>query len=39
MVEPPVIKIDGDEAKKWLDTGAKPSDTVRDLLKKSGVIE
>ena len=39
MVEPPVIKIDGDEAKKWLDDGAKPSDTVRALLKKSGVIE
>ncbi len=39
MVEPPVIKIDGEAAKKWLGTGAKASDTVRDLLKKSGVIE
>ncbi len=39
MVEPPVIKIDGEEAKKWLGTGAKPSDTVRDLLKKAGVID
>lgn len=39
MVEPPVIKIDGEKAKQWLDTGAKPSDTVRDLLRKSGVIE
>lgn len=39
MVEPPAIKLDSEKAKKWLETGAKPSDTVRALLKKSGVIE
>ncbi|MDD6154043.1 MAG: 30S ribosomal protein S16 [Eubacteriales bacterium] len=39
MTEPPVIKIDGEEAKKWIANGAQLSDTVRALMKKSGVIE
>lgn len=37
--EPVEIKIDAEKAKKWLDCGAQPSDTVRSLLKKSGIIE
>ncbi|MDR2939056.1 MAG: 30S ribosomal protein S16 [Clostridiales bacterium] len=36
---PSVIKVDGDVAKKWLDNGAQPTDTVRGILKKSGVIQ
>ncbi|HHU64357.1 MAG TPA: 30S ribosomal protein S16 [Clostridiales bacterium] len=36
---PVQLKIDGDKAKSWLEKGAQPSDTVRSLLKKSGVIE
>ena len=36
--EPSVIKIDADKAKQWLSNGAQPTDTVRDLLKKSGVL-
>ncbi len=36
---PVQIKIDNDKAKSWLEKGAQPSDTVRSLLKKSGVIE
>ena len=37
MTEPAAtIKID---AEKWLKSGAQPTDTVRVLLKKSGVIE
>ncbi len=39
MTEPKEIKVDGEKAKKWIDNGAQPSDTVRALLKKSGVIE
>ena len=35
---PAVIKVNEEEAKKWLSNGAQPSDTVRVLLKKSGVI-
>ncbi|HKM28629.1 MAG TPA: 30S ribosomal protein S16 [Anaerovoracaceae bacterium] len=39
LVEPVEIKIDGEKAKKWLGTGAQPTETVRALLKKSGIIE
>lgn len=37
--EPVVINIDADIAKKWLDYGAQPTETVRALFKKHGVIE
>ena len=37
--EPVVLKVDADAVKKWLSTGAQPSDTVKALLKKAGVIE
>ena len=37
--EPADIKIDAEIAKKWLACGAQPTDTVRDLFVKSGVIE
>ncbi|HYF83121.1 MAG TPA: 30S ribosomal protein S16 [Clostridia bacterium] len=39
ITEPAEIKIDAEKAKKWLDNGAQPSDTVRKLLKKNGIIE
>ncbi|MDD3334247.1 MAG: 30S ribosomal protein S16 [Eubacteriales bacterium] len=39
MVEPSLIKIDGEKAKQWIANGAQPTDTVRTLLKKSGIIE
>ena len=32
------IKRDADKAKVWLKNGAIPSDTVRDLLVKTGII-
>lgn len=37
--DPAIIKVDVEAAKKWLGTGAQPSDTVKALLKKAGVIE
>ena len=37
--EPADVKIDAEIAKKWLACGAQPTDTVRDLYIKSGVIE
>ena len=37
--EPKEIKIDQEKAKKWLSSGAKPTETVRILLKNDGVIE
>lgn len=36
---PAQIKIDGERAKYWLGVGAQPTETVRVLLKKAGVIE
>lgn len=39
MTEPATIKIDAEAAKKWLANGAQPTDTVRTLLKKSGILE
>ncbi len=39
MTEPYELKVDGEKAKKWIANGAQPTDTVRDLLKKSGVLD
>ena len=36
--DPAIVKIDDEKALKWLQTGAQPSDTVRALLKKAGVL-
>ena len=38
LKEPAEIKVDADKAKQWIANGAQPTDTVKDLLKKSGVI-
>jgi len=32
--QPAVVKIDSERAQHWLKKGAKPSETVRSLLKK-----
>ena len=36
--EPVELKIDSERAKYWLGVGAQPTDTVRALLKKGGVL-
>ena len=36
--EPVVVKIDSYKAKTWIGNGAQPTDTVRALLKKNGVL-
>ena len=33
--EPSVVKIDAEKAKQWLDNGAQPTDTVREILTKA----
>ena len=35
---PADVKIDADKAKQWIANGAQPTDTVKALLKKEGVI-
>ncbi len=39
MTEPAEIKIDAEKAAKWLSNGAQPTDTVKDLFKKNGIIK
>ncbi len=39
MTEPAEINVDSEKAKKWIGNGAQPTETVRDLLKKSGVLD
>ncbi len=39
LKNPAEIKIDNEKAAKWLKNGAVPTDTARNLLVKSGVIE
>lgn len=36
--EPPVVKIDSQRAQYWIGKGARPSETVRSLLKKAETV-
>ncbi|PID29748.1 MAG: 30S ribosomal protein S16 [Candidatus Cloacimonadota bacterium] len=37
--DPFTLKVDIDNAIKWLTVGAQPSDTVRSLFRKAGVMQ
>ncbi len=39
MANPSEIKIDADKAKQWIDNGAQPTDSVKSLLKRSGIVD
>lgn len=32
------VKINSERAQQWIKNGAQPTDTVRDILKKAGVL-
>lgn len=36
---PAVIQVDAEKARSWLSKGARPTDTVRSLLRKAGVLK
>ncbi len=38
LAEPSEIKIDEEKARTWLKNGAQPTDTVKVLLKKQGIV-
>ena len=38
MVESNAIAVDVEKAQTWIKNGAQPTDTVRGLLKKAGVL-
>jgi len=39
LTDPSTINVDSEKALKWLGQGAQPTDTVKELLKISGVIK
>ena len=39
MVDPAEIAINAERAETWLKNGAQPTETVRSLLKKSGIVK
>ena len=39
MVEPNMVSIDTEAAKKWIDNGAQVTERVKTLLKNAGVVE
>lgn len=38
LKDPAEVKINEEKAKKWISDGAKPTDTVRALLKKQNIM-
>ena len=38
LKEPTELKVDAERAQQWIKDGAQPTDTVRTLLKKAGVL-
>ena len=38
LTTPAEVKIDEDKAMKWLDNGAIPTDTVKNLFSKAGIM-
>lgn len=38
LKDPAEVKIDAEKTKEWIGNGAQPTETVRSLLKKEGVL-
>ena len=39
LTNPAEVKIDADKANTWIKNGAQPTETVKALLKKNGIID
>lgn len=39
LKSPAEVKIDAEKAKKWISCGVQPTDTVRSILVKEGLLE
>ena len=39
LTNPAEVKIDAEKAKTWITKGAQPTETVKSLLKKSGILK
>ena len=38
LTDPATVDVDADRAQEWIKKGAQPTDTVRGILKKVGVL-
>ncbi|MGN1122439.1 MAG: 30S ribosomal protein S16 [Eubacteriales bacterium] len=38
LTDPATIQIDAEKAQQWVKNGAQPTDTVKALLKKNGIL-
>ena len=38
VTDPATVRVDADRARHWLSVGAQPSDTVRDIFRREGLI-
>ncbi len=38
LTDPAEVKVDAEAVKKWIANGAQPTDTVKSLLKKEGIL-
>ena len=38
LTNPATLTVDAEKAQTWIKNGAQPTDTVRSLLKKAGVL-
>ena len=39
LTNPAEVKIDAEKAKTWIKNGAQPTETVKSLLKKNGIVD
>ncbi len=39
VTEPATVKVDEEKVLSWLSNGAQPTDTVRDILSKQGIMK
>ena len=38
LSQPSEVKVDADKVKEWIAKGAQPTDTVKNLFKKNGIL-
>ena len=39
LTQPATVKVDEEKTLSWLSNGAQPTDTVRDILSKQGIMK
>ena len=39
LTNPAEVNIDAEKAQKWIENGAQPTETVKSLLKKNGIVK